>query len=224
MAANELKMKVVDGAGAAKQARVIKAVHTVDEHSVALAERVLSGNRRGPAAHSKTRAQVRGGGRKPWRQKGTGRARQGSTRAIQWRGGGVAFGPGGANHSRSLNRKQRQLATRSALLDKSIQGMVVFVEGEFPAEPRSRLAKAFLDKLAIAGRVLVLLGEKEEQVKRAFRNLSNVKLMMASRLNALDIISADYLVVSPVASETISELLAQGEAPVAKTAPKADKG
>ncbi len=207
MISSEVKLKVVDGAGEEKQPRVIRTTEGVDQHSLAWAERVLAGNRRPAVAHTKSRGQVAGGGRKPWRQKGTGRARQGSIRAIQWRGGGVAFGPGGADYHRELNRKQRRRATRSALLDKSQQGQLVLVDSNFPAEPRSKQARVFLDKLGMAGRVLILLGRKDEEIKRAFRNLSDVKLLMASRLNALDIMLADYLLVSPAAGEIVSGLL-----------------
>ncbi len=209
---SRVKLKVVNGAGEEQQPRLIEpaAGFSVDEHALAWAARVQAGNRRGKAAHSKSRGKVRGGGAKPWRQKGTGRARQGSIRAVQWRGGGVAFGPGGAEYHRRLNRKQRKRATCSALLDKSRAERLVLVSGDFPAEPRSKLARAWLDKLGISGRVLLLLGGEEKETRRAFRNLVDVRLLTVARLNALDVMNADYLVVSAAADKGLSGLLSGG--------------
>jgi large subunit ribosomal protein L4 len=143
---------------------------------------------------TKTRAEVRGGGAKPWRQKGSGRARQGSSRAPHWRGGGVAFGPKPRNYRQRTPKKMVQLALRSALSDRAALGRVAVVEAwTFPA-PRTKDAVAALTALGVEGRVLVVLDRDDETAYRSFRNLPQVDLLLASELNAYDVLRCDWVV------------------------------
>src|SRR5215210_3879154 len=127
--------------------------------------------RRAGSQHTKTRAEVRGGGAKPWRQKGTGRARQGSIRAPHWRGGGVALGPKPRSYRQRTPKKMVQLALRSALSDRAAENRVAVVESWNFAAPRTREAKAALAALGLEGKVLVVLGPDDEAAAKSFRNL-----------------------------------------------------
>lgn len=141
-----------------------------------------------------TRAEVRGGGAKPWRQKGSGRARQGSTRAPHWKGGGVALGPKPRSYKQRTPKKMVQLALRSALSDRASMDRVAIVESwDFPA-PRTKDAKAALDALGLTGKVLVVLDRSEENVEKSFRNLPSVLTILASELNAYDVLCCDWIV------------------------------
>ncbi|MEA2703000.1 MAG: large subunit ribosomal protein, partial [Actinomycetota bacterium] len=141
-----------------------------------------------------TRAEVRGGGAKPWRQKGSGRARQGSTRAPHWKGGGVALGPKPRSYKQRTPKKMVQLALRSALSDRASMDRVAVVESwDFPA-PRTKDAKAALDALGLSGRVLVVLDRSEENVEKSFRNLPSAQTILASELNAYDVLCCDWIV------------------------------
>ncbi len=160
-------------------------------HQVVVAQ--LAAARSGTQA-TQTRAEVSGGGRKPWRQKGSGRARQGSTRAPHWRGGGVALGPKPRSYRQRTPKKMVQLALRSALSDRASENRVMVVDAwEFSA-PRTREAKAALGALGLAGKVLVVLGPDEEMAAKSFRNLPEVQLLKASELNAYDILCNDWVV------------------------------
>lgn len=205
----EIKLNVVNGSGERQQERALKLGNDmkVDEHALALSERIIRGNRRQHSAHTLGRGQVRGGGKKPWRQKGTGRARQGSIRAVQWKGGGVAFGPGNASFDRELNRKQKKRALNGALADKSRNGRILFVSERFPAEPRTKHAQQFLVKSGISGKILLLLGSEEKDTRLAFRNLPKVRLVGTEKMNALDVLTADYLIVSLGGQEHLTGLL-----------------
>ncbi|MGH9164204.1 MAG: 50S ribosomal protein L4 [Acidimicrobiales bacterium] len=141
-----------------------------------------------------TRAEVRGGGAKPWRQKGTGRARQGSSRAPHWAGGGVALGPKPRSYKQKTPKKMIQLATRSALSDRAADGRIVVVEAWSFTSPRTRDAKAALTALGVSGRVLVVLGPDDHLAVKSFQNLPEVHLLPATDLNAYDILCSDWLV------------------------------
>lgn len=160
-------------------------------HQVVTAQ--LAGIRSGD--HSTlTRAEVRGGGRKPWRQKGSGRARQGSTRAPNWRGGGIAMGPKPRSYAQRTPKKMIALALRSALSDRAAEGKVVVVDRwTFPA-PRTRDAAAALVALGLSGRVLLVLDREDETAARSFRNLPKVHLILPSELNAYDVLCSDWVV------------------------------
>ncbi len=155
---------------------------------------------------TKTRSEVSGGGRKPWRQKGTGRARQGSIRATQWRGGGIAIGPKPRDYSIKMNRKERRLALLSALSYKNKNKEIMVVD-EINLE--SNKTKDFvkeLEKLNLADKkVLVVMSELTENVILASRNLMNVLLMEPSEINVLDIINANVLLFDKKAISDVEE-------------------
>jgi large subunit ribosomal protein L4 len=151
--------------------------------------------RRAGSQHTKTRAEVSGGGAKPWRQKGTGRARQGSIRAPHWRGGGVAHAPTGRSYAQRTPKKMVRLALRSALSDRAAEGKVVVLDEWSFASPRTKDAVAFLDNFELTGKVLLVLGDEDDAVWKSFRNLSDtVHCLYARELNAYDILVADTIV------------------------------
>ena len=153
----------------------------------------LAGIRQGDQS-TLTRAEVRGGGRKPWKQKGSGRARQGSTRAPHWRGGGVALGPKPRSYAQRTPKKMVSLALRSALSDRAAMGRVGVVEGwDFPA-PKTKDAKKAIAMLGLTGKILVVLDRDQDTVERSFRNLQEVKTILASELNAYDVLCCDWIV------------------------------
>jgi large subunit ribosomal protein L4 len=158
----------------------------------------LAGIRAG--THStKTRGEVRGGGKKPWRQKGTGRARQGSIRSPQWSGGGVAHGPIPRDHSVRVNKKMRKGALRSALTDAVQSGKLTVVEALAWDEPKTKDAVAVLDACALVGRILVVLPSPTPSgaVEKSFRNLPNVRLAYAGGLGVYDVLLADRILLTP---------------------------
>jgi large subunit ribosomal protein L4 len=143
---------------------------------------------------TKTRAEVSGGGKKPFKQKGTGRARQGSERAPHFTGGGVALGPKPRSYRQRTPRKMIQLALRSALSDRAAEGKVVVVN-RWPWEtPSTKDALAALAALGLTGKVLVVLARTEEEAYKSFRNLPGVQLLLAGELNAYDILCNDWIV------------------------------
>jgi large subunit ribosomal protein L4 len=159
-------------------------------HQVVVA--ALAGLRAG--THStKTRGEVSGGGRKPWRQKGTGRARQGSIRAPQWAGGGVSHGPTPHDHEQRVNKKMRRGALRSALTDALASGKLAVVQELAFDEPKTRNAIAVLEALELEGRVLVVLPEPTDSgsVEKSFRNLPRVRVAYAGGLGVYDVLLAD---------------------------------
>ncbi len=153
-------------------------------------------NARLGTAKVKGRSEVAGGGRKPWKQKGTGRARQGSTRAAQWRGGGIIFGPTPRSYEQKMPRQMRRAAIRSALTVKAMEERVVVVDALTASETtKTREMAAGLARVAPAGRALVLMADANEHVVRAAGNLANVKLLRAGYLNMRDLLDCDYLVI-----------------------------
>ena len=157
------------------------------------AVRQLAAKRTG-TADTQTRGQVTGGGRKPWRQKGTGRARQGSRTAPHWKGGGVVFGPHPRSYDQKMNAKMRRAALRSVLSAKAGEGAVRVVEGFGLDEIGTR---AFAERLAAwdaAGKVLVVLPARDHVVERSCRNLREVRVILANSLNVLDLLEADTIV------------------------------
>jgi len=160
---------------------------------------------------TKTRAEVRGGGRKPWRQKGTGRARQGSTRAPQWAGGGVVFGPHPRKYTQAMPRQMRVLAIRSALSAKFQDERMTVVQGLSEIEPKTKAMKTIIEKLPESRSVLIVIPEKSEVVDRAASNLPNVRTILASYVNVRDVLKYERLVVTPEAIAKIEELWALPE-------------
>lgn len=156
----------------------------------------------------KTRSEVSGGGRKPWRQKGTGRARQGSIRAPQWVGGGVALGPVPRDYSIKMNRKERRLALKSALSYKVREENLIVVDNIEVASNKTKDMLKVLEELNVADKkVLIVMDELTENVILASRNLANVLLMEPVELNVLDIVNADVLLVNKQALNEIEEAL-----------------
>ena len=143
---------------------------------------------------TKTRAEVRGGGSKPWRQKGTGRARQGSTRSPIWKGGGVAFGPKPRSYAQRTPKKMVRLALRSALSDRASESKVALVDAWRFEVPRTKDAIKALDALGLRGRVLVVVDREDVTVERSFANLPEVQTVLASELSAYDVLRHDWVV------------------------------
>jgi large subunit ribosomal protein L4 len=168
---------------------------------------------------TKTRAEVRGGGAKPFRQKGTGRARQGSTRSPQWVGGGVALGPKPRSYAQKTPKKMIQLALRSALSDRASQGRVALVDAWTFEVPSTKAAIASLHALGLTGRVLVVLGDEDGYADRSFGNLPEVQTMVAGELNAYDILVNDWVVFT---DETLPGSV--GEVAGSPSAASADAG
>ena len=146
---------------------------------------------------TRTRAEARGGGAKPWRQKGTGRARQGSIRAPQWRGGGVALGPKPRSYRQRTPKKMVRGALASALSDRAADGRIVVVESWDITTPSTKRATAVLAALGVTGRALVVLPAGEEIVRKSFRNLPEVTTLPAGDLNAYDVLCSDWVVFTP---------------------------
>ncbi|MGF1513078.1 MAG: 50S ribosomal protein L4 [Elainellaceae cyanobacterium] len=164
-------------------------------------------NARQGTASAKTRAEVRGGGRKPWRQKGTGRARAGSSRSPLWKGGGVIFGPKPRDYSKKMNRKERRLALRTAFQGRADNLIVV---EDFAAQLSRPKTKAFVSALRRWGvadgeSVLLIVSGKDENVYLSARNVSFVKLILADNLNVRDLLAADRVVVTASALERVKE-------------------
>ncbi len=143
----------------------------------------------------KTRGEVSGGGIKPWRQKGTGRARQGSSRAPHWKGGGVVFGPTPRSYAVKMNRKMRRLALRSALSVKAGAQQVVVLDALQFEQPRTREMVTLLERLSVGTSALILLNDRNPNVELSSRNLSNVKTIVPSCLSVRDLLNFDYLVI-----------------------------
>ena len=164
-------------------------------------------NARQGSASTKTRTEVRGGGRKPYRQKGTGRARQGSIRAPQYAGGGVVFGPKPRSYAQDMPRKQRRLALRSALSSKAQEGRLVVVEGlEFEA-PKTREFIGVLADAGIEGTVLVALENHNLNAEKSARNLVGVKVILTRNLNVRDLVNHDWLLMTRAAVDQVGEVL-----------------
>jgi len=158
----------------------------------------------------KTRGEVRGGGKKPWRQKGTGRARQGSIRSPQWVGGGIAHGPVVRDHTQRINKKMVKGALRSALSDALASGKIIVIEDLGLSEPRTKQAVAALDALGCDGRVLLVLKEPSEAsvIEKSFRNLQMVRVAYVRGIGTYDVLLADHVVFTGDALD----VLAGGEA------------
>ncbi len=163
-------------------------------------------NARIPSAHTKTRSQVRGGGRKPFRQKGTGRARAGTIRSGLWRGGGVIFGPTSErNFSLDMNRKERKAALRHLVWSK-IQDGDWFLISDFEMEkPSTKQGKAFLETLGREGKFLILLpaDEKYDIIRKSFRNIPKVTILPPERLNTFDLLNSSTVIAHEQAFETV---------------------
>lgn len=175
-------------------------------HQVVRAQ--LAGARSGSAA-TKTRGEVSGGGTKPWRQKGTGRARAGSIRSPLWKGGGAVFGPSPRDYGQRVPRKMRKLALRSALSSKAAGGNLVIVDAFGLSQPSTKKAADVLSKLKVEGKVAVLCSADEEATAKSVRNLPWAKVFFTNELNVYDILDNDVLVVTKPALEHVTEMLSK---------------
>ncbi len=192
-------------------------------HVLYLALRRQMTNARQGNAHTKTRAEVRGGGRKPWRQKGTGRARAGSIRSPLWRKGGVIFGPRKREYNLSMNRKERQLALRTALQSRVEDLIVVedFQDQLNPPKTRA-VAQALLRWGVMEDQsALLIVAERSEVVERAVRNIARVKLIGLDQLNVFDLLNVDWVLITTSALEKLKARWGSGAAPAAP--PQADR-
>ena len=159
-------------------------------------------------ADTNTRSEVSGGGRKPWKQKGTGRARQGSTRAPHWIKGGIVFGPHPRSYTKKMNRKERRLALKSALSYKVLDKELVVLDNFVVESNKTKDMKAILNNLNATNKTLIVVEELNDNVILGTRNLSNIVLLEASEINTLDIIAADKMIITEAAVKAIEEVLA----------------
>ncbi|SLM84880.1 50S ribosomal protein L4 [Vagococcus fluvialis] len=156
----------------------------------------------------KNRSAVRGGGRKPWRQKGTGRARQGSIRSPQWRGGGIVFGPTPRSYSYKLPKKVRRLAIKSVLSEKVAENKLVVVEGLSFDAPKTKEFKQVLTNLSVDTKVLVVLESGNDFAALSGRNLPNVSIVESDNVSVLDVVAADKMLITKAALTHVEEVLA----------------
>ena len=163
-------------------------------------------NQRQGTHDTKTRTEVSGGGRKPYRQKGTGRARQGSIRAPHWTGGGVVFGPTPHTYRQEMPRKQRRLALRSALTVKAQENQITVLDSFEVEEPRTRSVVEMLGAIEAGRRVLLVLGEHHDLLERSARNLPEVRTVMAANLSVRDLLTADTVVMTRDAVSRVEEV------------------
>jgi len=180
----------------------------VNEHLVHMAVvQQLANNRQG-TQKAKTRSEVSGGGRKPWRQKGTGHARQGSTRAPQWTGGGVVFAPVPRDYSFKLNKKEKRAALKSVLTDKVVNNNLIVVDELKLDEIKTKKFQAVLNNLNVTKKALVVLNDNDANVVMSAKNIPTVKTSLTNTINVYDILNANKLVVTKDAVKTIEEVYA----------------
>ena len=185
------------------------AIFGIEPHQQAMFDAVLlqRASLRQGTHKTKTRTEVRGGGRKPWKQKGTGRARQGSIRSPQWRGGGVVFGPTPRSYNLKMNKKVRRLALKSALSFKVLENEMVVLNELTLAAPKTKEMVAVLNKLEADKKVLLIVGAENNHVLLAARNIPSVKVIPATQVNVLDLLDARKVIFTQDAVNHIEEVL-----------------
>ena len=179
----------------------------VNEHLVHMAVVAQLANKRQGTQKAKTRSEVSGGGRKPWRQKGTGHARQGSTRAPQWTGGGVVFAPTPRDYTIRLNRKEKRLALKSALTSRVQENKLIVLDELKFDEIKTKKMQAVLDALNVS-KALVVLNDNDANVVLSARNIANVQTALTNTINVYDILKYNTLIVTKAAVATIEEVYA----------------
>ena len=179
----------------------------VNEHLVHMAVVAQLANKRQGTQKAKTRSEVSGGGRKPWRQKGTGHARQGSTRAPQWTGGGVVFAPTPRDYTIRLNKKEKRLALKSALTSRVQENKLIVLDELNFDEIKTKKMQAVMDALKVS-KALVILNENDENVVRSARNIKNVQTALTNTINVYDILKYNTVIVTKAAVATIEEVYA----------------
>ena len=179
----------------------------VNEHLVHMAVvQQLANNRQG-TQKAKTRSEVSGGGRKPWRQKGTGHARQGSTRAPQWTGGGVVFAPVPRDYSFKINKKEKRAALKSALTSRVQENKLIVIDELKFDEIKTKNFKAVMDNLKV-NKAYVVLNENDEKVVKSARNLPNVQTALTNTINVYDVMKGGTVILTKDAVKTIEEVYA----------------
>mgnify|MGYP000092293037 FL=1 len=179
----------------------------VNEHLVHMAVvQQLANNRQG-TQKAKTRSEVSGGGRKPWRQKGTGHARQGSTRAPQWTGGGVVFAPVPRDYSFKMNKKEKRAALKSALTSRVQENKLIVIDELKFDEIKTKNFKAVMDNLKV-NKAYVVLNENDEKVVKSARNLPNVQTALTNTINVYDVMKGGTVILTKDAVKTIEEVYA----------------
>ena len=158
-------------------------------------------------ANTKTRSEVSGGGRKPWRQKGTGHARQGSTRAPHWYHGGVVFGPHPRTYNKKMNKKERMLALKSALSYKVLDKNLIVVDDLTLKTNKTKDMIKILEDLKVSKNILIVVKELSDNLILATRNIPKVELLTYDELNALEVIAADYMIITKDAVKSVEEVL-----------------
>lgn len=174
-----------------------------NEHAIHQVVRMQRAAARAGTASTRTRSEVRGGGCKPWRQKGTGRARAGSSRSPIWKGGGTVFGPSPRDYSFRVPRKVRRLAFRSALSAAAGEERIVVLEDFVLERPSTKTGGEIMEKLDLAGRVMVVVSEDDENVEKSFRNLAKAETFLPGELNTYDILRFDHLLFLKGALEAL---------------------
>ena len=204
------------GSKATTAAKLDKAVFGVEVASHSLLKQAYNtylANGRENLAKTLRRGEVRGGGKKPWKQKGTGRARFGSIRVPIWRGGGITFGPlGEENYSKKLSTSAKRTAIRQALTLKAQADRVIVLETFECKDGKVAQTKKLMDKIGATRNVLLVVSEKDELVERATRNVQGLKAVHAMYVNVYDVMNADYVVISEKALTIITEWLGKKEA------------
>ncbi len=179
----------------------------VNEHLVHMAVVQQLANKRQGTQKAKTRSEVSGGGKKPWRQKGTGHARQGSTRAPQWKGGGVVFAPVPRDYSFKMNRKEKRAALKSALTSRVQENKLIVLDELKFDEIKTKNFKTVIDNLNVA-KAYVVINENDEKVVLSARNLPNVETALADKINVYDIMKGGTVILTKDAAKTIEEVYA----------------
>ncbi|MGB1368655.1 MAG: 50S ribosomal protein L4 [Acidimicrobiales bacterium] len=184
------------------------------EPNVAVMHQVVNAQlaaKRSGTHSTKTRAEVRGGGAKPWKQKGTGRARAGSSRIPHWRGGGIALGPKPRDYSQRTPKKMKRLALRSALSDRAQSNSVYVVDAWDFETPSTKAAKMALEAIGTEGKVLVVTDAQDANTEKSFRNLSNVNVLSSDQLNVFDILVSDSIVFTKDNLPTMNQVSATSQ-------------
>ena len=205
-----LNVKVYNQEGAeVKEIALNEAVFGIEPNNQAIFDMVLlqRASLRQGTHKVKNRTEVRGGGKKPWRQKGTGRARQGSIRAPQWRGGGTVFGPTPRSYKFKLNRKVRRLALKSALSQKIIDDEFMVLDDIKFEAPKTKEMVKVLDNLNAPAKTLLVVNEIELNVEKSASNIPGVKVLDARRVNVYDILNSDKLIMTEDAIKSVEEVL-----------------
>ena len=180
----------------------------VNEHVLYEVVKNQLANKRQGTQSAKTRAEVRGGGRKPWKQKGTGRARQGSIRAVQWVGGGVAFAPKPRSYKYTLPKKVRRLAMKCALSSKVQNNEIIVLDALTMDAPKTKEFVAILNNIKASRKALVVTAEKNENVIKSARNIEGVQTALVNTLNVYDILNHDTFVITTDAVKKVEEVYA----------------